>query len=129
MKLVVTELRASVRMRPGKKTIGFPGMKTVRIHSQPFRDPIHAANRRDNPDFIADTGRTILAAISVKGRWKAGDTFHIACSEPAATCTPFECRCRIPGIFEFPGQPGCQVVSVNMFTFGDVMAGQANRGT
>ena len=109
--MVSAQLGTAVGMGVSTDTI-----HTLRFHRRAFgfdrfRDPVYAADRRNDPDFVADPDTAIGADIALKDS-RFLSTVH-GCS-------------RMIGVFPQPFQVGFDVMGMDMLSRADIRFGMAD---
>ena len=106
--MVAAELRAAVRVREGAAA---RSVLPLEISREVFGELVHAADRRDDPEVVADSDRAVGAAVAEKGapffrlRQRRGRQRAVGVFEFAR-----EVRPEVMGVNEAPGRNvGCRV--------------------
>ena len=110
--LVQSHLGAAVGMRESIHAVDAPADVILRHGGQGLRHVVHAADRRDDPQLIADAGAVVRTRIAHEGARREMSLRHFD---------------RVPGVFQFAGKQRLQVVRMHMRARGNVRQRFADR--
>ena len=104
---IAAELRTTVGMTIGEDAVDCTLFVDLCTLFDCLRDGIHTANRRDDPDLIADAGSPIGTCVSIKG----------FANEIGMLCRiPMRCLFRFVAVFQQTAQFGLHRICMQMLT-------------